>query len=510
MTYREFHRRVLSLCVRFRDEGVSKGAGVALIHDNCHVVLEAYFATAALGAVFVPINTLYSAREIGAVLADCDPRLLIAARSFLERSRSALGALSTPGDPPRLLSSETLLPPPGVPAYPATDACAAPHSMPHSGESLHPLPLEGGGDDPVQLYYTSGTTGAPKGVILTHNNVATHALAAIAELGLSEKDVWLHAAPLFHLADAWATWAITWVGGRHVVLPRFETSAAFDTIAREGVTITNLVPTMLTRLVHAPEADAGKLQSMRLILSGGAPMALELLKRIEALFPCPYVQTYGLTETSPYLTLSLPKQSIERLPAETQQAYRAKTGRPMLGVELRVIDANGRDVPRDGSSVGEVVVRGPTVTPGYFKQPEATAAAFRDGFFHTGDLAHVEPEGYLTIVDRIKDVINTGGEQVYSTEVENALYAHPAVEEAAVIAVPDDEWGEAVKAIVVLCSAAEAHEAELIDFCSNRLGSFKVPSSIELRNHLPRTGSGKIDKKALRTPFWQGHRKGVH
>jgi len=271
-----------------------------------------------------------------------------------------------------------------------------------------------------------------------------------------------------------------------------------DLVEAEGVTITNLVPTMLARIVHHEDARPGRLESMRRIMSGGAPMAVELLKRVEALFPCEYVQTYGLTETSPYLTLSLLKENLRSLREEERRRYRATTGRPMLGVEVKVVDREGREVPRDGVTVGEIVARGPTVTPGYFKDPGETARAFRDGWLHTGDLARVDPEGYLTIVDRIKDVITTGGETVYTTEVENVLYAHKAVREAAVFGTPDPEWGEVVSAAVVLERAGEARSENLIAFCRERLAGFKVPRRFLFLAELPKTGSGKIDKKALR------------
>jgi len=488
-TYEELARRANSLAHVLRDEGAGAGVAAAVLHGNCHLVLEAYFAAAALGALLVPLNTRLSEREIVSILEDCEARVLICARPFESVARKALERMTSSRRPRLLLSLDARI------------------EQSLDREALAPC---GGGDDPAQLYYTSGTTGKPKGVILTHRNVASHARAAVAELDIDGKDVWLHAAPLFHLADAWATWAVTMTGGRHVVLPEFDAGAALDAIDGEGVTITNLIPTMLNRLVHHPDADRGRLKSMRRIMSGGAPMALELLKKIETLFPCEYVQTYGLTETSPYLTLSLLDGKLRSLPEEEQRRYRAMTGRPMRGVDVKVVDGTGREVPRDGRTVGEIMARGPTVTPGYFKQPEETRRAFDNGWLRTGDLAHVEARGFLTIVDRIKDVINTGGEQVYSIEVEGALFAHPAVKEAAVIAVPDDEWGEAVRAVVILREGAAASRVELIAFCRDCMAPFKVPRDTDIVKELPRTGSGKIDKKALREPFWKGREKRVH
>lgn len=494
-TYAEFAGRTGRLARCLKAEGVVGGSTLAMIHRNCHLVLEAYYAAAALGALFVPLNVRLSDREIASILADCEAPVLIAEARFLEVTLRAVELLA-PDRRPRVIAA-------------GGTADANLEELLEAALETDPLRPTGGGNDPAQLYYTSGSTGTPKGVILTHRNVAAHARAAANELELSSADVWLHAAPLFHLADAWAAWAVTLTGGHHVLMPEFDAAAAFDSIARNGVTITNLIPTMLNRLVHHEGADRAALSSMRRILSGGAPMALELLKKIEALFPCEYVQTYGLTETSPYLTLSLLTERLRALPAEEQQRYRATTGRPMRGVEVRVVDEEGRDVPRDGRTVGEIVARGPTVTPGYFRRPGETAAAFRDGWFHTGDLAHVEKEGYLTIVDRIKDVINTGGEIVYSTEVENALFAHPEVREAAVVAVPDDRWGEAIHAVVALEPGAGADGGALTAFCRERLAGFKVPRGIEFVAELPKTGSGKIDKKSLREPYWRGRDKRI-
>lgn len=496
LTYTEFARRARGVAHFLKEEGIGPGGAVAMLHRNCHLMLEAYFGAAAAGALFVPLNTRLSPAEIALILTDSAARVLIAEPLFEKTARAALDTLR-PEARPRLVASHG--PSPNSLENRIGKSRPAPHS-----------PAAGGGSDTAHLYYTSGTTGRPKGVILTHANVASHAAAAIESLEITDEDVWLHAAPLFHLADAWATWAITWAGGCHVILPEFDGSEVFDTIAAERVTITNLIPTMLNRLVHHEAADRLKLKSMRRIMSGGAPMALDLLEKIEALFPCEYVQTYGLTETSPFLTLSLPTDSVRSMPAAEQRRYRAMTGRPMNGVEVKVVDREGRSVPCDGRTVGQIVARGPWVTPGYFKRPEETAHAFRDGWFHTGDLAHVEAEGYLTIVDRIKDVINTGGELVYSTEVENALFAHPAVREAAVFAAPDAEWGEAVMAAVVVDPTETARPDDLIAFCRGRLAAYKVPSRVELVDRLPRTGSGKIDKKALREPWWRGRERRVH
>lgn len=486
LNYAQVGERVDRLAAFLAAQGVESGDRLAVLLPNGLPYLEAYFAAAGLGAVLVPLNVRLGPAELGYILADSDAAWLIAdpavaglARAALAVPQSVHGVLWT-----------------GADAGPADLRLrqAALESLPAAGFAPRPV----GDHDIAQLYYTSGTTGHPKGVILTHRNVAIHALAAVAELQLCDRDRWAHVAPMFHLADAWATFAITWVGGCHVMFPRFDPRETLAGFERERITLTNLVPTMLNLMVKHPDRDRFDYSALRLILSGGAPIAPSVVAAIVETFGCEYVQTYGMTETSPYLTLSLLKAHLRSLPPEQQMAWRAKTGRPFIAVELRVVDESGQPVPADERSVGEIQVRGPTVTPGYWNRPEATAEAFVDGWLRTGDLAVVDTEGYVNIVDRRKDIIITGGEKVYSTEVESVLYTHPAVLEAAAYGAPDPVWGEIVAAAVVLRPASAATVDELMEFCRERLGGFKQVRRIRLMAELPRTGSGKILKRALR------------
>jgi acyl-CoA synthetase (AMP-forming)/AMP-acid ligase II len=345
--------------------------------------------------------------------------------------------------------------------------------------------------------------------MLTHKNVKSHALGAIAELHLTDTDRWVHVAPLFHLADAWATFAVTWVGGKHVIVPSFEPETVFEAIEREKVTTTNLIPTMLNMMVNHPRVKEFDYSSLRVLLSGGAPIAPDLVRKIMETFQTDYIQTYGMTETSPYLTLSILKAHLNELPREEQLRFKASTGREFINVSLKVVDEQGKEVAADEKQVGEIIVKGDSVTPGYWNLPEETAKAIQDGWLYTGDLAVIDREGYVTIVDRKKDMILTGGENVYSTEVENVLYMHPKVLEAAVIGIPDEHWGEAVKACVVLRDGVEATEEEIVQFCKEHLSSYKTPKSIDFLDALPRTGSGKITKKVLKEPYWRGIGRGV-
>jgi len=286
-----------------------------------------------------------------------------------------------------------------------------------------------------------------------------------------------------------------------VILPSFDALEVMKLIQHEKITISNLIPTMLNMMVNHSDVDNFDYSSLRVLLSGGAPIAPETVRKIIDAFKCDYIQTYGMTETSPYLTVSILKEHLKDLPWEEQLKFKAKTGREFVNVSLRVVDEQGNNVSEDDQEVGEIIVKGDTVTPGYWNLPEETDAAIRDGWLHTGDLAVIDNEKYVNIVDRKKDMILTGGENVYSTEVENVLYMHEQVLEAAVIGVPDKHWGEAVKACVVLKEGSEVTEEEIIVFCKKDLAHFKAPKSVDFLNSLPKTGSDKIYKKGLRDPY---------
>ncbi|MBW1797124.1 MAG: long-chain-fatty-acid--CoA ligase [Deltaproteobacteria bacterium] len=489
LTYDEFGRRAWRLCHGLIKLGLKKGDRLAILHENCHLFLETYFAAAHLGLILVPLNFRLSPKEIGMILKDSGSRMLVAQARFRDEVRSVVKLV------------------PGIARIIWTQRSAGektePGDMDYEGLlSVQPETPPAGpvieDTDVAHLYYTSGTTGRAKGVMLTHKNVKTHALGTIAELHLTDKDHWIHVAPLFHLTDAWATFAVTWVGGKHVMIPSFDPVEVFKAIEEEKVTITNLIPTMLNMMINHPDVGEYDYSSLRVLLSGGAPIAPDLVRRIIETFKSDYIQTYGMTETSPYLTLSILKAHLEDLPREERLRFKASTGREFIGVNLKVVDEEGREVARDNKQVGEIIVRGDIVTPGYWNMPEETQEAIRDGWLYTGDLAVIDPEGYVNIVDRKKDMILTGGENVYSTEVENVLYMHPDILEAAVIGVPDPHWGEAVKACVVLKEGRQSTVEEIISFCKEHLAHYKAPKSVDFMDALPRTGSGKIFKKGLR------------
>jgi acyl-CoA synthetase (AMP-forming)/AMP-acid ligase II len=470
-SYAEAHAAAERLAAALAQRGVGPGDRVACLAHNSADCFFAYFAAARLGAILVPLNTRLLPEELQPVLRHAEARLLVA-----DDAHGALAAALAPALPGGIASFAEL--------------------RTANAEVPSPAPIDAA--TVAQLYYTSGTTGQPKGVMLTHGNVGRHARAAVRELSLAGTDRWAHIAPMFHLADAWAVFAVTLVGGVHVFLPRFTAPAALDLLADQAITITNLVPTMLNLMVKEPDAGRRRF-ALRTMLSGGAPIAPAIVRQILATFGCDYVQTYGMTETSPYLTLSLLTDELRRLPPHEQLHWKCKTGRPFLGVELKVVAGDGTAVAADDRTVGEIRVRGATVTPGYWRDAAATRAAFDDdGFLRTGDLATIDAHGYVNIVDRIKDVIKTGGEAVYSTEVENVLYQHPAVLECAVFGTPDPVWGEAVTAAIVLRPGAHVTAAAIVAHCKDRIAGFKAPRIVDFRAALPKTGSGKIQKRLLR------------
>lgn len=471
----ELARRVAARAGWLARRGVGTGERVGLLEDNTPEFLEWTFAVAARGAVLVPLNTRLRPTDLAACLADAEARLLIAGSAWGREGREAT---ATHGG-----SLECWVE--GSGEDPALGRPLGVFAEPGEGELAH-------------LYYTSGTTGEPKGVMLTHANVCRHALAAAVELELTADDTWGHIAPMFHLADAWATLAITMVGGRHAFLPRFEAGAALDLLEQRRVTLTNLVPTLLVRMVEHGSLPQRDLSSLRLVLSGGAPIAPDVVRRVVERFGAEYVQTYGMTETSPYLTLSKFSPSQRSWAPEERFAWSARTGRPFLGIELEVVDGEGRPVPADDRSVGEIRVRGATVTPGYWRRPEATAAALRGGWLYTGDLATLDEHGSVRIVDRAKDVVLTGGEKVYTTEVEAVLYRYPDLLECAVFARPDPEWGERVWAAVVPKEGAALDLERLEAHCRAHLAAYKIPRGYRVLDALPRTGTGKIAKRLLR------------
>ncbi|HWZ46303.1 MAG TPA: AMP-binding protein, partial [Candidatus Saccharimonadales bacterium] len=352
-----------------------------------------------------------------------------------------------------------------------------------------------------EIFYTSGTSANPKGVMLTHRNIYLHAMNVAVTFPSSGDAVELHTIPLFH-ANGWGVaHSLTLLGAKHVMMRRFEPEEVFRLIEQEKVQALSVVPTMGTALVNSPTREKYNLSTLQRISVGGAASSPTLIKEMEEKLGCPCYSGYGLTETAPVLTTARMKPGLD-WQGEDRYVNQARTGHAVPGVEIRVVDPSDNDVPVDGKSIGEIIARSDGVMAGYWKQPEASAQALRGGWFHTGDMATINEDGYVLIVDRAKDIIVSGGENISSLELEKTLAAHPAVYEAAVIPVPDEKWGEVPRALVVLKPGATATEQELLEFCRSRIAHYKCPRAVEFLESLPKTGTGKILKKDLRKKYW--------
>lgn len=466
-TYAEFATRCDRLAHALRrDLGVRPGDRVAWLCGNTHELLEAYYGVLLAGGVLLPLNIRLAPPEVRAILDDAGATLLFRHPEQPDPQAPGVRQVVLGSEHEGLLAAQ----PPGL---------------------FEPGPVDEAGA--AEIFYTSGTTGRPKGAVLTHRALYLHAVHAALTLNISGHDVVLHTIPLFHV-NGWGTpHYVTGLGGVHVMLPRFDAGEVLRLIEAEGVTRLYLVPTMAVALLAEPSVEARDLRSLDQVSIGGAPVPPEMVGEVEERFGCECICGYGLTEAAPQLTKSLDKPGEPR-----SRERRCTTGLPILGVDLRVLDDEDREVPWDGRAIGEVCVRSNHVMAGYWNRLEETAEALRGGWLRTGDLGTVDPDGYLRLVDRKKELIVSGGENVAPAEVELALSAHPAVAEVAVVGVPDDRWGEVPKAWVALRPGAAAGEQELIDWVRERLAHFKAPKGVAFLPELPKGGTGKIDKQALR------------
>jgi fatty-acyl-CoA synthase len=357
----------------------------------------------------------------------------------------------------------------------------------------------------AELFYTSGSTGTPKGVMLSHRTLYLHGLSVATTYNPDEETIELHTIPLFH-ANGWGRpQTATMLGLKQVMVRRFEPSIVFRLIERERTTAMALVPTMANALLNAPDLGQHDYSSLKTIFIGGAAASPELVDRMERAFHCTVLGGYGLTETSPVATSARDKSTVQFKDEADRLHHRAMAGWPLPACEIRVVDTNMQDVPRDMAAIGEVVIRGDNVMDGYYKEPEGTAAVMTDAWLHTGDMAVWDDENYIHIVDRKKDIIISGGENISSIEVEKAIFAHPAVFECAVVAAPDERWGEIPVAFVVVKPGQKLSQEELCAFLQERIAKFKLPRAVEfVEGALPKTGTGKIVKRELREKFWAG------
>jgi len=474
-TYGELAVRTRALAAGLDELGIAQGERVAVVSHNSARLLESFYGVCSYGRVLVPINFRLSPAEVsyivehsGASVLLLDPELEDSLAGVSAKHRFLLGKDSDA-------------------ALVRTDR--------------EPRPWDELSEDATAtINYTSGTTARPKGVQITHRNIWVNAVTFALHAGVTDRDVYLHTLPMFH-ANGWGMpFAMTGMGVPHVVIRKIDGAEILRRVDEHGVTVMCAAPAVVASILEAAQSWEGEIPgraSVRVICAG-APPPSRTIQRIEAELGWEFLQIYGLTETSPLLTINRRRAEEDALPAEEAARRLSRAGMPALGVQLSL------------SEQGEVLARSNVVLEGYWEQPAESADALAGGWFHTGDGGVIDDEGYLAISDRRKDVIITGGENVSSIEVEDCLFSHPAVAEVAVIGVPSEKWGETIKALVVLAEGADATEAELIAHCKSKLAGYKAPTSVELRDEIPRTATGKIQKFKLREQYWQGFERQIN
>ena len=477
-TYAEFNTRVHKLASALRDAGVEKGDRVAVLAPNTPMALEPHFAVPMIGAVLVMLNTRLQESELTWIMNHCGAKVLLRdpqlALAFDGITVTDYDAFLETGDAPLI-------------HQPTTDE-----------------------DDMICINYTSGTTGFPKGVMFTYRGAYLNALGEMMELGLNESSVYLWTVPMFHCNGWCFTWAVTGAGSRHVMLRQVDPVRIVELIQRERVTHLCGAPVVIGSLTQYCANNGIRFEHGLKILMAGAPPSPAVI-RAAGEMGADIEHAYGLTETYGPHTICAWQKDWDALPMaeRAQRKARQGVGYIIAGTDVRVVDWDMNDVAADGQTMGEVIMRGNNVMLGYYGNPEATEEAFRGGWFHSGDLAVMHPDGYLEVRDRKKDIVISGGENISSIEVEKIIYDHPAVLEAAIVAMPDEKWGEVPKAFVTLKDGQSATAEEIIAFCRARIAHFKCPKHIEF-GPLPKTATGKIRKNELRSRVWAGHEKRVN
>lgn len=483
-TYEQFFERCDRWSSALQALGVRQGDRVAYIAPNTHTMLESFYAVPQIGAVLVPLNYRLIADDFAYMINHSGARIVCVHSDHLETVdgiRSQLpnveAFVALDGTRAGWLSYETLL----------TEA------------STDFVSLDIAETDLLTINYTSGTTSRPKGVMITHRNAYMNVVGTLIHHPLSLADRYLWTLPMFH-ANGWTfVWTVTAAGARHICIKKVDPVVVFQKIRDESVTMLCAAPTVLISIANAPEEARRNSRPGVRIMTAGAPPAAATIERVEGELGWTITQAYGLTETSPFITICESRPEHEPLSCAEKSVIKACQGVELVtSGELRVVDEAGNEVPHDGETIGEIVVRGNAVMKGYYNDPEATARVIRDGWFHTGDAAVVHANGYTEIRDRLKDVIISGGENISSVEVEGVLLRHPAVQEVAIVGLPNERWGEAPHAFVVLKTGATATEEELREFSRNNLAHFKAPHSVTFIPELPKTATGKIQKYVLR------------
>ncbi len=498
-SWAETRDRVRGLACGLRDLGFAVGDRAAVLSLNSARHYETWFAIPAAGMIMNDLNFRLAPAELAFICDDSDVKVLFVDDTFLAVGRQLV----------EQCASITTL----VHMAPGTDAAEG--TIAYDELAATPIrdleDVNPRSDTVAAIFYTGGTTGLPKGAMLTHRNLTANALHMITGLKLDADDIYLHCGPQFHLADGSFTYGLTWVMGTHAFVPAFDPSGTPKAIEEIGATLTMMVPTMINLVLQNPDVGSFDMSSLREILYGASPMPTELQRQALAYFGPILGQGYGMTEASPLVSYLTPAAHERGASGEEPWASRlVSAGTAVVGVQVEVRRPDGSVC--DPGQAGELYVQGPNIMSGYWNRDEETASALVDGWYKSGDVAYADDGGYLFIVDRAKDMIISGGENIYTTEVENAVYSHPSVFEAAVFGIPSEEWGESVHVEVVLKPEAELTDSELVDHCRDLIAGYKLPRSVTIRSAdepLPKSGAGKILKRDLREPYWEGHDRNI-
>jgi fatty-acyl-CoA synthase len=483
-TYAQFLDRCDRWSTALQKLGVKQGDRVALIAPNTHAMLEQFYAVPQLGGVVVPLNYRLNAEDFAYMIQHSGSRVVCVHSDYLDAVDQIREHLT---DVEHFVALEGARA--GWLDYESVLAKTLPHFT----------PAEVAETDLLSINYTSGTTSRPKGVMITHRNAWVNSVGTLVHHPMTQSDRYLWTLPMFH-ANGWTfVWTVTAVGGTHVCLRKVDAHSVYTHIRQEHVTVLCAAPTVLITIAHGPEEQRRTLPKGVRVLTAGAPPAAATIERVEDDLGWQITQVYGLTETAPFISICEARPEDASTSTAERATLKARQGVELItSGELRVVDDQGNDVPANGVTLGEIVARGNVVMHGYYKDPDATAVALRDGWFHTGDAAVMHPDGYVEIRDRYKDVIISGGENISSIEVESTLLRHPAVLEAAVVGMPHEKWGEAPHAFIVLRPGASTNEGELRQFCRDHLAHFKTPQKFQFVPELPKTTTGKIQKFVLR------------
>jgi acyl-CoA synthetase (AMP-forming)/AMP-acid ligase II len=491
LDYAEARDAANRLANAFVQAGVAVGDRVAILSKNSIPYVLTYFGASKAGVAPVPLNYRLAPPELVYIVNDAQAKVLIAAAEYRSPIDSVRDELKTVT---RFLSVGG-----NARGWEDFDTWA-------DGEpTTPPARTVGDGDDVYQMY-TSGTTGRPKGAVLTHGAVTTNFVQSALYFAAEAGERWLIVAPLYHAAAAVTAFVAIFAGGSLFIMTDFDPAEVVRALSEERIARATLVPAMIQAcLVGVPDVAQRRYDSLRTVTYGASPISEQTLRRAIEVFQCEFLQGYGMTETTAALTYLSPADHAKALRDKPELLLSA--GRAVAGTEIRIVDDQDRPVP--GGTIGQIIARGPQLMRGYWNQEESTAEALRGGWMHTGDAGTMDAEGFIFIQDRVKDMIVSGGENVYPREIEEVLFQHPLVADAAVIGVPDERFGEAVKAVIVLRQGATASEQDIVDFCRDKLGGYKRPRSVDFLTVLPRNPSGKVLKRELREKYWVGHRRRV-